>query len=462
MAPAMLGIRCRGFKGWSLSGWSSLHLYQVGRRPSHMNDNPTWDKDAHLTKPSVFNYKACFDDDDDDDDDSSSEEDEAEGSPVRKYLNPYYGDLGEEAIKEIEKYIFSVYKRLNSFPYEIKLGVPQPVRERFHKNYACVVGCPLPFHQDLILHDSWKGNLEERDKLSASWAIDDYNKRMDQDMSYLFGIWAYIDTVAHAFFISFMALNNRTVPFRHLPACLLKIIKGIPLNFQRCHSVKIRKKDWPTHFDLYITFVATAIDGTFYCDTKVGRRNQRFEVLFFTKIRGWCCYGLLTWPLFFIADKPYVDLNNQKSLSLITKCAIAAVELYKKKMGVYMGPPKVMMAYHSLSLGPNAYHIRFKSLNSSGHVSICSTTVIYDVDDVGAEEDKRFVLCKKPKEKRHNYMVESFIICPGAWQDSDLQTKQTGDAEFQDKTAETVKEISLEFPKPAAMDVEDESPADSS
>ncbi|KAJ4850563.1 hypothetical protein Tsubulata_020456 [Turnera subulata] len=111
--------------------------------------------------------------------------------------------------------------------------------------------------------------------------------------------------------------------FRHLPACLLKIIKGIPLNFQRCQSVKIRKKDWPTHYDLYITFVAKAMDGTFYCDTKVGWRTRRFEVFSFSRRSEDGIYR---------QDKPYVDLNNQKSLSLITKCAIAAVELYKKEM----------------------------------------------------------------------------------------------------------------------------------
>ncbi|KAJ4828058.1 hypothetical protein Tsubulata_004937 [Turnera subulata] len=46
--------------------------------------------------------------------------------------------------------------------------------------------------------------------------------------------------------------------------------------------------------------------------------------------------------------------------------------------------------------------------------------------------------------------------------DDDLHTKQTGHTEFQDKTAEMVKEISLEFPKAAAMDVDEESPAGAS
>ncbi|KAJ4850561.1 hypothetical protein Tsubulata_020452 [Turnera subulata] len=161
-------------------------------------------------------------------------------------------------------------------------------------------------------------------------------------------------------------------------------------------------------------------------------------------------------------DKPYVDLSKPESFSFITDCAETAVELYKKQMGVYMGPPKVMMAYHSLSLGANAYHIRFKSPRSSRHVSICSATVIYDVDDVEVGKTQRFVWSKKQGEKTHNYMVDSFIICPGDWQDGDLHTKQTGQAEFQDKTAETAKEISLEFQKAAAMNVDDESPADTS
>ncbi|KAJ4844247.1 hypothetical protein Tsubulata_016992 [Turnera subulata] len=99
-----------------------------------------------------------------------------------------------------------------------------------------------------------------------------------------------------------------------------------------------------------------------------------------------------------------------------TECANAAVDLYNKKMVGDMGPPKVMMAYHSLSLGANAYHIRFKSLSSSGHVSICSTTVIYDDDDVEVEETQRFVLSREQEQARHNYMVESFIVCPDAWQ----------------------------------------------
>ncbi|KAJ4841963.1 hypothetical protein Tsubulata_049255 [Turnera subulata] len=153
-------------------------------------------------------------------------------------------------------------------------------------------------------------------------------------------------------------------------------------------------------------------------------------------------------------NKPSVDLSTPESLSLITECADAAVDLYRKEMGVYMGPPKVMMAYHSLSLGANAYRIRFKSLSSSGHVSICSATVIYDVDDVEVEKTQRFVWSKKQGEKTHNYMVESFIICPGAWREDDLHTKQTGHAKFQDETAEMVKEINLEFPKPAARDGE--------
>ncbi|KAJ4846427.1 hypothetical protein Tsubulata_042977 [Turnera subulata] len=44
--------------------------------------------------------------------------------------------------------------------------------------------------------------------------------------------------------------------------------------------------------------------------------------------------------------------------------------------------------------------------------------------------------------------------------DSELDTKQTGHAECQDDKVEMMKQISLEAPEPAAMDVEDESPAD--
>ncbi|KAJ4846023.1 hypothetical protein Tsubulata_002538, partial [Turnera subulata] len=46
--------------------------------------------------------------------------------------------------------------------------------------------------------------------------------------------------------------------------------------------------------------------------------------------------------------------------------------------------------------------------------------------------------------------------------ESDLHTKRTGHADFEDKTAETTKPISLEAPKPVPMDVDDESPADAS
>ncbi|KAJ4845278.1 hypothetical protein Tsubulata_047422 [Turnera subulata] len=177
MASPMVGIRCRGFKGWSLSGWSSFHLSLVGRRPTSISDNPTWNKDAHLPRPSYFDYKACFDKGDfvlDDDSDIDSE-DEAEDcdSQLRRCLTPYYGDLEEEAIKEIEKYIFEVCTRLNEFPYEIKLAVPDPVRKRHHKTYACLVGCPVPFDGSVPLLEHWKQYLEERDHLSDALDVPD-------------------------------------------------------------------------------------------------------------------------------------------------------------------------------------------------------------------------------------------------------------------------------------------------
>ncbi|KAJ4824274.1 hypothetical protein Tsubulata_021245, partial [Turnera subulata] len=457
MASPMLGIRCLGFEGWSLSGWSSSHLSQVGRRPTSVNDTPTWEKDAHLPKPPLFS-KACLDFcdievDDDSDEFVTDSEDEAEDcdSRLRRCLTPYYEDLEEEKIREIEKYIVEVHRRLNGFPYEIKLAVPDPVLKRHDKTYACVLGCPVPFNGSVPLRESWKKYMKERDKLSGFWAIDDYNKRMGQDMQYESGVWAYYDTAAHAFFITFVALDNRT---REYHRCLARVVHrfyippdqphssvsafsrlppqghieasdiedshcqhisldpirnypsgsterdhllsmasasireaisyfqrttGIDLNFQRCHSVKFRDKfteaNAPYSY-FYITFVAKAMDGTFYCDTKVRWCTQGYKVLSFSRRSEDGIYQ---------QDKPYVDLSKPESLSLITECANAAVDLYRKEMDVYMGPPKVMMAYHSLSLGANAFHIRFKSLSSSGHVSICSATVIYDVDDV---EDK--------------------------------------------------------------------------
>ncbi|KAJ4828524.1 hypothetical protein Tsubulata_002852 [Turnera subulata] len=215
--------------------------------------------------------------------------------------------------------------------------------------------------------------------------------------------------------------------------------KGKLLVFQWCKSARVREKTDTLYF--YITFTAKAegeIDA-FYCDTKVRRRGGVYKVLSFSRRTEEGTYQ---------KDKPYVNLTKPESLSLINECASAAVRLYNFKMDAVMDSPRVMMAYHPLSLGENAYHIRFKARKTSSRpASICYATVIVD-DEV--EGTQKFVFPIERGQKTDGYVVESFIICPGSW--------QTGHAECQDKTAEMMTQISLEALKPAAVDVEDESP----
>ncbi|KAJ4849504.1 hypothetical protein Tsubulata_005819 [Turnera subulata] len=117
---------------------------------------------------------------------------------------------------------------------------------------------------------------------------------------------------------------------------------------------------------------------------------------------------------------------------------------YCDTKGAGMHSPRVLMAYHSMSLGENAYHIRFKASRTSALSSICYATVIVD-DEV--EETKNFVFRRELQNRAHGCEVESFIICPGCWQDSDLRTKQAG------MPSAKKRRISLEALKPAAMDV---------
>ncbi|KAJ4828768.1 hypothetical protein Tsubulata_048305 [Turnera subulata] len=330
-------------------------------------------------------------------------------------------------------------------------------------------------------------------------AISEYNLGMDQDMKYKRFIWIYVVSVAPLFYITLLASDKRTgekhycqaqvIPrddppgarpffpsFVRLPptdhedattldahristimirglwrsnvawwrsnvaadpveAAVQSILAALSyfllttdtlLFFQCCTSARFHRKPDTLYF--YITFTAKAMGeiDAFYCDTKVRRRGSTYKVLSFSRRSEEGIYR---------KDKPYVDLKNKKSLSLINQCANAAVGLYNYKTGARMVSPRVVMAYHSLSLGENAYHIRFKaSWGTSRPASICSATVIYD-DEV--KETQKFVFPIEKGEKTLGYVVvESFIIWPGAWQESDLRTK----------TSETKKQISWGAP----------------
>ncbi|KAJ4844246.1 hypothetical protein Tsubulata_016991 [Turnera subulata] len=277
-----------------------------------MNDNPTWDKDAHLTKPSLFNYKACFDegdfDEEEEDDDDSSSEDEAEDSPDQDmhYESGFWAYIDTVAHAFFVSFL-AIDKRTGEYhPCQARVVhyffLPPNMKDSSVSSFTRL---PPQGHIEA-------SKLDDRDCQHTSLGPLRNHPSGSTQQDRLSMVSASIREAISLFQRTTVSVTIHIQDINFSAVAPMTEL-GIDLKFQRFQSVKIRKK-WgkakALYFYFYITFVAKAMDDTFYCDTKVRRCTQAYKVLSFSRRSEDGIYQ---------EDKPYVDLDKPESLSLITE-----------------------------------------------------------------------------------------------------------------------------------------------
>ncbi|KAJ4824734.1 hypothetical protein Tsubulata_014988 [Turnera subulata] len=209
--PWGLATQFGGFKGWSLSGWRRFDIRQLGRRPSSINDAPSWHKDAHVRqRPSILKFLDIEGDNygySDEERVVGEEEEEVvaagRDSWIRDHLTSHYGHHGAQAVSDIIKYYFDTSARLHRGDFQVNPPVPDQLWE---EHIRCRVACPLPFNSRHPLYADYVKRID----LFCGRAITVYNETMLQKMVFVAMTSTYMDSVGTVFFITLKALDSRT------------------------------------------------------------------------------------------------------------------------------------------------------------------------------------------------------------------------------------------------------------
>ncbi|KAJ4828095.1 hypothetical protein Tsubulata_045537, partial [Turnera subulata] len=176
--PWGLATQFGGFKGWSLSGWRRFDIRQLGRRPSSINDAPSWHKDAHVRqRPSILKFLDIEGDNygySDEERVVGEEEEEVvaagRDSWIRDHLTSRYGHHGAQAVSDIIKYYFDTSARLHRGDFQVNPPVPDQLWE---EHIRCRVACPLPFNSRHPLYADYTGHcrVPRQDAGGLAWKL---------------------------------------------------------------------------------------------------------------------------------------------------------------------------------------------------------------------------------------------------------------------------------------------------